>query len=401
MKKNLLLALCSIAFMNSLNAQQYAWVQRADLANTPRYAQAYFTIGNKGYAGTGITHVGSTYTYHQDFWEYDPATDVWTQKANFAGPQRYGASGFSVGNKGYITLGWVPQLDDLWQYDPVANSWTQKTNFGGSARYIASQFVIDNFVYVGTGYAPYSTDFWRYDFQTDSWTQVADIGGYGRCAARGFTLNNFGYVVNGGIQFVAYTKDLWRYDPVSNSWTQMANFPGAERSSPAAFTMNGKAFVGSGSDGFNLFDDFYCYDGVTDSWSPIAVFPGLGRLEQISFSFPNRGFVGTGCSDNYPGGNDLTELWELVDITGVNEMTSADFSVTPTVNDNNVTFNFSKAPGQNYAVSIFDAAGKMIVKQEFSKNETRVSVSLHNAAAGIYIYTITADNNIKSGKFNF
>jgi hypothetical protein len=245
-------------------------------------------------------------------------------------------------------------------------------------------------------------DFWRYDLLNDAWTQVADIGGPTRQAARGFALNNYGYVVTGGQQFVIYSKDLWRYDPSSNTWLQMTDFPGAIRSSPAAFTMNGKAFVGNGADAINLYNDFYCYDPVTDSWSPIPAFPGQGRLEEICFSFSNRGFTGTGSDSYYNAGNDLSELWELVDVTGINEISSTDISVITTVSNGSVTFNFSKVPEQNYIVSVFDVSGKMIVRQSFAKNNSHASVSLHDAAKGIYIYTIiTADNNSKSGKFSF
>ena len=41
----------------------------------------------------------------KDFWEYDPVGNTWTQKADFGGTARYAAVGFSIGNKGYIGTG--------------------------------------------------------------------------------------------------------------------------------------------------------------------------------------------------------------------------------------------------------------------------------------------------------
>ena len=41
----------------------------------------------------------------KDFWEWDQATDVWTRKADFGGIARRDAVGFSIGNKGYIGTG--------------------------------------------------------------------------------------------------------------------------------------------------------------------------------------------------------------------------------------------------------------------------------------------------------
>src|SRR5205823_10618643 len=59
-----------------------------------------FSIGSKGYVGTGA-HDGPK----RDFWEYDPSTNVWTQKADFGGLPRLAAVGFSIGSKGYLGTG--------------------------------------------------------------------------------------------------------------------------------------------------------------------------------------------------------------------------------------------------------------------------------------------------------
>ena len=58
---------------------------------------------DKGYIGTGQDLNGA---WRKDFWEYDPAANTWTQKADFGGTERRGALGFSIGNKGYIGTGY-------------------------------------------------------------------------------------------------------------------------------------------------------------------------------------------------------------------------------------------------------------------------------------------------------
>ena len=85
---------------------QGTWTPKADFGGTGRWGAVGFSIGNKGYIGTGWDNGP-----HQDFWEYNPSTDAWTQKANFGGTARYGAVGFSIGNKGYIGTGGAV---DLW-----------------------------------------------------------------------------------------------------------------------------------------------------------------------------------------------------------------------------------------------------------------------------------------------
>lgn len=86
----------------------------------------------KGYIGLGHINAVSNVSY-QDFWEYDPSTNTWTQIADFGGGlQRYHSIGFSANGKGYVGLGREEDGDyenDLWEYDPLSNTWLQKTNF--------------------------------------------------------------------------------------------------------------------------------------------------------------------------------------------------------------------------------------------------------------------------------
>src|SRR5690606_23222705 len=86
-------------------------------------------IGNKGYLGTGNDANGNK----TDFWEYDPATDTWTQKAVVPGYGRDEAAGFTIGNNGYIGGGYAPKT--FYEYNPATNSWTQKANIPGSYAY--------------------------------------------------------------------------------------------------------------------------------------------------------------------------------------------------------------------------------------------------------------------------
>ncbi|MEZ5067506.1 MAG: kelch repeat-containing protein [Bacteroidia bacterium] len=52
-----------------------------------RMFAAAFSIGSKGYIGTGSSSSGTL----SDFWEYDAISDTWTQKSSFRG-QRYEGS---------------------------------------------------------------------------------------------------------------------------------------------------------------------------------------------------------------------------------------------------------------------------------------------------------------------
>src|SRR6476620_4310173 len=116
----LLVAILFAACLNN-NYAQGTWTKKADFGGTARYAAVGFSIGSKGYIGTGYD--GSD---RNDFWEYNPATNAWTQKANFGGTPRRFATGFSIGSKGYIGTGYDgSDRNDFWEYNPATNSWTQ------------------------------------------------------------------------------------------------------------------------------------------------------------------------------------------------------------------------------------------------------------------------------------
>src|SRR5215470_12831637 len=147
---------------------QNTWTKKANFGGAAREYATGFTIGGKGYIGTGYDFNSG---FHNDFWEYDPASNIWTQKADFRGGYRQLATGFSIGSKGYIGTGYDQGIDaraykyDFWEYDPSLNTWTQKADFGGNGRWAAVGFSIGSKGYIGTGSgnsAVVMNDFWEY-----------------------------------------------------------------------------------------------------------------------------------------------------------------------------------------------------------------------------------------------
>ena len=158
------LMLACLGGINSLSAQ--TWTKKTDFGGTARQLAVGFSIGTKGYIGTGSNSSG----YVKDFWEYDPATNAWTQKADFGGTERESAVGFSIGSKGYIGTGYDGNYrEDFWEYNPATNAWTQKTDFGGEARSAAVGFSIGSKGYIGTGDdgGSFKKIFWEYSCATE------------------------------------------------------------------------------------------------------------------------------------------------------------------------------------------------------------------------------------------
>lgn len=276
------------------------WTQISNFLGGYRLNAVGFGIGNKGYVGTGW----ETY-YSKDFWEYDPATNTWTQKADFAGGIRTGAVAFSIGTKGYIGLGNNNNsgtlngdiYNDFWEYDPVTNAWVRKADFAGSPRFQATGFNIGNKGYIGTGLylGAYLDDFWEYDPIIDVWVRKANIGSGGRCSSVGFGIGSKGYIGTGllGSTFGGVTDDFWEYDPLIDVWTQKTNFAGGVRQRAVGFNIGCKGYIGTG-DFFNTYNDFWEYDPTTDSWIIKANFGGTARYSAVGFNIGGKGYIGLG-----------------------------------------------------------------------------------------------------------
>jgi N-acetylneuraminic acid mutarotase len=107
-----------------------------------------------------------------DFWRYDPAANSWTAIANFPGPARYDALGFSVANVPFIVGGAreLNYLTDVWTYNPASDTWVQvQTTYPGKGRSQMIAAILAGRVFLGLGTnfdtgGPESRfdDFWEY-----------------------------------------------------------------------------------------------------------------------------------------------------------------------------------------------------------------------------------------------
>jgi len=328
MKKSIIviIASCFIFFNVNMVFAVNAWTQKADFGSTARYLDVGFSIGNKGYIGTGSDDVESK----KDFWEYDLALNTWTQKADFGGGTTINAVGFSIGNKGYIGSGKA-----FWEYDQTLNTWTRKADFGGSDRGAAVGFSIGSKGYMGTGmdidmHRPplssfiYYGDFWEYDPTADTWTQKAAFGGSARCDAVGFSIGSKGCIGTGSNFYLNPTelKDFWEYDSALNNWTQKADFGGTARAGAVGFSIGSKGYIGTGSDSFTK--DFWEYDPAANTWTQKADFGGTARTDAVGFSIGNKGYIGTG----WQNGSLTKDFWEFDPANGTIDTTPDQFTFT-------------------------------------------------------------------------
>jgi N-acetylneuraminic acid mutarotase len=408
MKKTLCLV-SAFCFQQILLADQ--WVQKAYYGGTPRNGNCIFSIGNKGYIGIG-TDSYPVYNFKSDFWEYDVAMDSWTQKANFPGTARYTPISFSIGTKGYVGTGWnqvSPFFNDMWQYNQVTNTWVQKANFPGPLRQGGIGFVIGNKAYAGFGNDNSNTfkDFYAYNDTTDVWTPVAVFPGASRFHAFYFALNGKGYIGAGSVGYPNYNfvNDMWEYNPATNSWAQKANFPGLPRFQLGFFSINDIGYAGMGEDVINgsvtnCYNDFYAYNPITNTWTAKSNYPvAAGAGIQGGFTISGKGY--TGCGYNVQTGN-LNSFYEYVPdtTTGINdeEVSANDYYVypNPCLDFINISCNKS-VEKKNARILITDAAGKNVYTSNFITQKIKVDVS--DFAKGIYIVQLSNGNNMGSKQF--
>ena len=303
MKHPSTLALLLIA---PLQIAAQTWTQKANFGTpgSERWQAVSFSINGKGYLGTGQTMSG----IRRDFWEYDPVTDSWTQKADlgldfYDGRQM--AVGFTIGSLGYVGLGRDPgstYKNDLWEFDPNTNIWIRKADFPGGARMGAVGFTIADKAYVGTGFNgtnPYFSDFWEYNPSSNSWTMKAGFAGGDRTYAAGFSISGKGYVGTGMAWGNCY-NDFWEYNPSTNSWTTKAAVGSTTRRDAVGLSIGSLGYIGTGLSGsFANLKDYWEYNPLTNVWTQKLDFGGSARYDASAFTIGTCGYVGAGYSGSY------------------------------------------------------------------------------------------------------
>lgn len=149
------------------------WTQGFSLGGGKRQEAVAFVINGKGYICTGIDNG----VYENDFWEYDPVTNQWTAKRSIANisdneyDDDYSSItginkvGFAINGKGYVATGGKGSAGTIvWQYNPSSDLWTQKTSLEASGRIGAVGFAIDDLGYITTGRnsSYYFDDLWGF-----------------------------------------------------------------------------------------------------------------------------------------------------------------------------------------------------------------------------------------------
>lgn len=364
------------------------WTKKNDFGGLKRERAVAFSIGDYGYIGTGVD---TAEVVLKDLWQYDAVNDLWVQKADMPGSVRRDAISFTIGNKGYVGTGLDNdesfagnKLKDFWEYDPATNNWTQKADFpgsGGLGIYFSTGFSIDSKGYICGGKVgpnTYSNQLWEYKPTINQWTQRANFPGGVRYQLASFTIGYNAYVGLGANQDI-FKKDFWKYNPGTNQWSPIADLPASERGGACTFTIGNRGYVCTGSDG-GLLEDLWAYNPSTDQWSIRAPYGASERKNAVAFVVNNKAYLGTG--KGFSGKKQNIEEYTPYDLLGIEEMSTNSFSVYPNPAHQSFTIE-----SENILVNrfqIYSSDGRLIKEIEYNQAKKKV-IQCEDLNAGVYI----------------
>ena len=278
------------------NTSTNLWEQKSNPQFLPRFNSVAFVINDKGYFGAGNLASGSTYTpiAANDFYEYNPISDLWTIRNAIGATGRYGAVGFSINGKGYVGLG--------------ANS----TIFKEPYNYIGSPVF----------------DILMYDPSSGLWnTAIPNTGYYAAINAQVFVIKNKAYICGGFVpaSFVdpKYFNDgltiraTMEFNPLSNSITSKSNMPVDGRHYAVSFSSLDRGYIGGGnvspsSEGVSLntidkytMTEIFKYNPNTDVWttesstSPLGIYTQGASSSNCGYGYISHGLVYTNSKADY------------------------------------------------------------------------------------------------------
>jgi hypothetical protein len=427
------------------------WTQKANYPGMAWYQAACFSIGGKGYAGTGENQVNPPYFFN-DFWEYNPITNAWAQRADFGGTPRRSGVGFSIGTKGYIGVGFdtsgifgLPH--DLWEYTPICATPITTIYFSGNLSFCNGDSV---FLYANNGYnyqwkkngvdITGATSYFYYAKTTGSYTcyltnscgavtslgipvtvntllsaTITPAGSTTFCSGGSVVLNapvaaNRTYqwkkgtnlisgatlssytATTGGNYRVIVTNTVTGCSKITGSATVVTvnTLPSATITpqGPTTFCAGGSVVLKANTGG-----------GLTYKWKKGSNFISGATLSNYSATLGGTYKVevtnSNGCS-KLSAGVVVSVPCREGEITSLKN--NLEFNVYPNPNSGEFTIKFSNKPASTIQIELTDELGKVV--RRFETSDERVVIKESNLVNGIYCLTARTNKEVLIRKIN-
>ena len=282
---------------------------------SPRASATSFVVGDKAYVFAGRDSAGTSLN---DLWCYIPETDTWENLGATPLTPRVNATACVHEGTIYLGLGFLGRyskdtsyLRDWWSYEPATQQWTQLADYPNFYTDCATSFVGQGELYVGYGFCwNYRRDMFRYDIATNRWDSIdVDVSFHGY-PTRSF--GGTGHTCQGrhfmGTGYYGNSLDWWAELVDGTSWERRAAVPGRTRTlakstatKDAIYLCGGLHYGGANTTG-EVLRDIRRYDPQTDTWHYVAILPE-GLFNHVCFAVGKRVYIGLG----------ETEEWEITD----------------------------------------------------------------------------------------
>lgn len=355
-----------------------SWIQRADFGAHGRHRGTGIRIGNKGFMGLGHYNGAGPNIVMKDWWEYDPAANTWTQRADYIGNATgaYAVLAFGMDNYGYIGGGQTATNTNFYRYDPATNLWTQ----------MASSPTIpmntEGFVVGTKGYYLSGSQLYEYNATTNIWSVKLPapftIGAWNSA----FTIGEKGYIKNGAA--------LWEYKASTDQWISRASFPGLASGGSVGFAHRGRGYIVGGYSGWlsNVNSEVWEYSPENNTWLQLEEFLGTSRRFGSGFTIGNRSYVGIGTN-----GTNFNDFWEFDKLAGLEDLQSNEVAIFPNPAIDHVTI--STGLQEPHELLIYNQFGQLIYRE--IKNETQTTLKAHElGGSGLYLIHIKVNHEIFS-----
>jgi len=377
----LLLLLNLIILPTTVKSQN--WVQVNSLPNSfnETHHSFAFSLDDMGYIVAGNSNSGE----RDDFYQYDPASDSWTELTPFPGAARGFAIGDTWNGKAYFGFGddGTSLLNDLWVFDPSNMSWTELAPCPCAARRHPAMIAHNGRVFVGLGNTSIGNmnDWWEYDITSNTWSQKDNLPSQSRHHPYQFGIND--NVYSGFGHGNGIFNDWFRYDITAETWTQVATLPAQGRVAGTQFSYNGLGYVLSG-DGDNHDSmetgEFWAYDPISDNWEEMPPHPEGSRWAPASFIINGEVYIINGTSFSQY----VTEIYKynLDSALSIPELTNSTIRIYP--NPATDVINIDVPANLKYHTNIYDLNGRLV-----SSSKNKSVIEIQALPLGVYLIEIT------------
>ncbi len=383
--KTLLLSIVLLGLSHHSNAN--FWSKKADFGSFGRHRGVAVGLGNRVYAGTGHLNGDGSDEWYAEWWEYDPATNSWSQKADYMGNNGNGdqdLTAIAIDGIAYVGFGQFSNATHF-KYDPTTNTWEQLSNGPGDWFTNVDPFVID-----GKGYFPsYQSTYdslYMYDPAIDTWSTV--------CAMPQSIGHRSGTFVIGDKGYFKQGYSFYEFDPVTASWMQKATFPGTAPNNNIGLSQYGYGYYIGGYLGWgDMYPEVWRYDPNLDLWEQLPDYPFNKRRWAVKAKIGERCYMGLGTN-----GTNFGDFWEFDQFASTEEFSISNFKAYPTLAQDHINFESENFP--NYEILVYNMMGQQ-VGAELALDGT-VRFERNQLKSGTYLYYVTRHGEVlHSDRFVF